>query len=59
LKKNNQHGDKNHLQPALLYLSPACILSVVITALVRGELKELFAYSPNTAASKEETKKDN
>ena len=31
-------------QPALLYLSPACIGSVLLTALVRGEVKELFAY---------------
>ncbi|KAI8323694.1 peptidase A22B, signal peptide peptidase, partial [Martensiomyces pterosporus] len=32
-------------QPALLYLSPACILSVVITALARGELSDVFGYS--------------
>jgi minor histocompatibility antigen H13 len=32
-------------QPALLYLSPACILSVLITGLARGELKEVFAYT--------------
>jgi minor histocompatibility antigen H13 len=32
-------------QPALLYLSPACILSVLLTAAFRGELKELFAYT--------------
>ncbi|KAI9011743.1 minor histocompatibility antigen H13 [Hyaloraphidium curvatum] len=32
-------------QPALLYLSPACILSVLGTAFARGEVKELFAYS--------------
>ncbi|KAJ2959911.1 hypothetical protein NQZ79_g4694 [Umbelopsis isabellina] len=42
-------------QPALLYLSPACILSALITAAVRGELKDLFAYSTeedNEAAKK-------
>lgn len=39
-------------QPALLYLSPACILSVLITAFVRGEMKELFLYTV------EEEKKD-
>ncbi|KAK3812953.1 MAG: signal peptide peptidase-domain-containing protein [Benniella sp.] len=32
-------------QPALLYLSPACILSVLITGLARGEIKEVFAYT--------------
>jgi len=31
-------------QPALLYLSPACILSVLLTALVRGELPLVFEY---------------
>ncbi|KAJ1951187.1 hypothetical protein FBU59_000316, partial [Linderina macrospora] len=30
-------------QPALLYLSPACTLSVIITGLIRGELAEVFA----------------
>ncbi|KAJ2015609.1 hypothetical protein GGI06_003268 [Coemansia sp. S85] len=38
-------------QPALLYLSPACILAVIATAVVRGELAAVFSYS-------EETKKD-
>ncbi|KAJ2334939.1 hypothetical protein GGI00_001615, partial [Coemansia sp. RSA 2681] len=38
-------------QPALLYLSPACILAVVVTAAARGELAAVFSYS-------EETKKD-
>ncbi|KAG2187085.1 hypothetical protein INT44_004755 [Umbelopsis vinacea] len=42
-------------QPALLYLSPACILSTLLTAAVRGELKELFAYS--TEEDNEEAKK--
>lgn len=32
-------------QPALLYLVPACLGSALVTALVRGEFKELFAYS--------------
>ncbi|GAO47824.1 hypothetical protein G7K_2022-t1 [Saitoella complicata NRRL Y-17804] len=43
-------------QPALLYLSPACVLSVVLTALVRGELKAAFAYSEDT--SNKSTKDD-
>ncbi|KAJ1797042.1 hypothetical protein LPJ56_007054, partial [Coemansia sp. RSA 2599] len=30
-------------QPALLYLSPACILSVAATALVRGEVSQVMA----------------
>ncbi|KAJ1868889.1 hypothetical protein LPJ71_012228, partial [Coemansia sp. S17] len=38
-------------QPALLYLSPACILAVVVTAVARGEVAAVFSYS-------EETKKD-
>ena len=32
-------------QPALLYLSPACGLAPLVTALMRGELGELFAFS--------------
>ncbi|GAA5856980.1 hypothetical protein JCM9279_000521 [Rhodotorula babjevae] len=31
-------------QPALLYLSPACVVSVVLCALVRGESAKLWAY---------------
>ncbi|KAI9330885.1 signal peptide peptidase [Obelidium mucronatum] len=33
-------------QPALLYLSPACILSAVGVALVRGDFKALFDFAP-------------
>ncbi|KAK7472532.1 hypothetical protein VKT23_000647 [Stygiomarasmius scandens] len=32
-------------QPALLYLSPACIVSFVLTAVVRGELKEAWHWT--------------
>jgi len=32
-------------QPALLYLSPACILSFLITALIRGELKSAWSWT--------------
>jgi minor histocompatibility antigen H13 len=39
-------------QPALLYLSPACILSALITAAARGEIKDLFEYT--TEEEKEE-----
>ncbi|KAM0791428.1 hypothetical protein ACM66B_005886 [Microbotryomycetes sp. NB124-2] len=31
-------------QPALLYLSPACIISVVGCAIARGELKQLWSF---------------
>lgn len=36
-------------QPALLYLSPACILAVLLVAVVRGELAEVFAYKSEKA----------
>jgi minor histocompatibility antigen H13 len=45
-------------QPALLYLSPACILSVLITAVVRGELKDLFAYTTEEEDKDKKNKKD-
>ena len=32
-------------QPALLYLSPACILSVLLVAAIRGELKALWSFN--------------
>jgi minor histocompatibility antigen H13 len=45
-------------QPALLYLSPACILSVLIVALVRGELSDVFSYEHSTE-DKNDKKKTN
>jgi minor histocompatibility antigen H13 len=53
-------------QPALLYLVPACLGSSFLCAVVRGEVKELLAYSEEEeeeeeAATEEkpaETKKD-
>ncbi|KAI9259335.1 signal peptide peptidase-domain-containing protein [Sporodiniella umbellata] len=45
-------------QPALLYLSPACILSVLITAFSRGELQELWAYKVEETDKKETDKKE-
>ncbi|VDC03596.1 unnamed protein product [Peniophora sp. CBMAI 1063] len=39
-------------QPALLYLSPACILSFVITAAARGEFKEAWSWSDETPEDK-------
>jgi minor histocompatibility antigen H13 len=45
-------------QPALLYLSPACILSFVITAFLRGELTEAWNWiDESETGSKEESKK--
>ena len=45
-------------QPALLYLSPAGILSVLLTALVRGELKEVFAFTTEPSAVDEPEEDD-
>ncbi|KAF8844712.1 hypothetical protein BDN67DRAFT_673149 [Paxillus ammoniavirescens] len=36
-------------QPALLYLSPACILSFVVTAFARGELRDAWTWSDDPA----------
>ncbi|KAJ3040822.1 hypothetical protein HDV00_010437 [Rhizophlyctis rosea] len=44
-------------QPALLYLSPACIFSALITAAARGEIKELFAFSPAESSKKDKNDK--
>ncbi|KAI8099409.1 signal peptide peptidase-domain-containing protein [Halteromyces radiatus] len=44
-------------QPALLYLSPACILSVLITAAIRGELSQVFQYTTEEEKTDEKTKK--
>jgi len=35
----------NHAQPALLYLVPACVGSSFITAVVKGQVKQLFDYT--------------
>ena len=51
-------------QPALLYLSPACILSVTLTALFRGEFNTFWNWTDEDEDSKEkevgkdESKKD-
>ncbi|CAG8473059.1 10630_t:CDS:2 [Acaulospora colombiana] len=44
-------------QPALLYLSPACILSVLITGILKNQLKEVFGYSAESADKKDDGKK--
>ena len=50
----------NAAQPALLYLVPACLGSSLLCAVVRGELKELFAYSEEEEEEEmaEDVKKD-
>ncbi|GAA5983656.1 hypothetical protein JCM10908_000371 [Rhodotorula pacifica] len=46
-------------QPALLYLSPACILAVAVTASMRGESKELWRYvEEEDGSSGEKDKKE-
>ncbi|XP_067625041.1 minor histocompatibility antigen H13 [Eurosta solidaginis] len=47
-----------HAQPALLYLVPACIGTPLLVALVRGELKTLFAYEdhPEEKIEKKDSK---
>ncbi|CAG8546162.1 1669_t:CDS:2 [Funneliformis mosseae] len=44
-------------QPALLYLSPACILSVLVTGIAKNQLKEVFNYTADdkgTAGTEDE-----
>ncbi|KAJ3189859.1 hypothetical protein HDU85_000143 [Gaertneriomyces sp. JEL0708] len=43
-------------QPALLYLSPACIASVLVTGAFRGELKDVWAFAPAEEGNKKECK---
>ncbi|KAH8083767.1 signal peptide peptidase-domain-containing protein [Cristinia sonorae] len=46
-------------QPALLYLSPGCILSFLLTATVRGELKSAWEWSDDPELSSTEKKEEN
>jgi len=39
-------------QPALLYLSPSCMLAFLVTALIRGELKEAWGWSDDPVVQK-------
>lgn len=41
-------------QPALLYLSPLCSLSVLICAAIKGELGELLGYEEEPSEEKDE-----
>ncbi|KAF8520430.1 signal peptide peptidase-domain-containing protein [Hysterangium stoloniferum] len=40
-------------QPALLYLSPACMLSFLLTGLLRGELKQVWRWKDEAEQIKE------
>jgi minor histocompatibility antigen H13 len=44
-------------QPALLYLVPACLGSSFLTAVTRGEVKQMLAYSEEVEDSDSEEKK--
>mmetsp|Transcript_9224 Transcript_9224/g.18786 ORF Transcript_9224/g.18786 Transcript_9224/m.18786 type:complete len:357 (-) Transcript_9224:613-1683(-) len=51
----------NHAQPALLYLVPACLLSSIGCALIRGEARSLLDYSeaePDKVDSDVKTKEE-
>ncbi|XP_013101359.1 minor histocompatibility antigen H13 [Stomoxys calcitrans] len=49
-----------HAQPALLYLVPACMGTPLLVAIVRGELRTLFAYEdhPEEKPEKKENKEN-
>ena len=50
----------DHGQPALLYLVPGCICSILITAVSKGEFKTLMDFSEDeyiTPPEEEEDKK--
>jgi minor histocompatibility antigen H13 len=48
----------DHGQPALLYLVPGCIISVLLTALLKGEMKELVEFTEDKFFPVEDEKKD-
>ena len=48
----------NAAQPALLYLVPACLMSSLGCATIRGELSELLAYSEEPEEEQEEEEKE-
>ena len=45
-------------QPALLYISPACVASVTLTALFRKEVKEVWGWEDGEEERKEREKKE-
>ena len=46
-----------HAQPVLLYLVPACISFPVILAVIKGDLKKMFAYEDHSPQKQEEAEK--
>lgn len=49
-----------HAQPALLYLVPACMGTPLLVALIKGDIKTLFAYEDHPEEKKKEKEsKDN
>ena len=48
----------NAAQPALLYLVPACLGSSFLCATIRGEVKELLAYSEEEEEEEGNSKKE-
>jgi len=49
----------NHAQPALLYLVPSCVLTPLTVALLKGDLKTMFAYQDHPAEEEKKTEGDN
>ena len=47
----------NHGQPALLYLVPGCLLSVLVCSLIKGEFKTMWSFSENIFLEGEEQKR--
>jgi minor histocompatibility antigen H13 len=45
-------------QPALLYLSPACILSVTLVALLRGEFQTFWQFTDEDEEALKKDKED-
>lgn len=45
-------------QPALLYLSPACVGSVTLLAIIRGESSELWGWEDGEEERKERERKE-
>lgn len=46
-----------HAQPALLYLVPACMGTPLLLALLKGDIKKLFAYEDHPEEKPKENKK--
>ena len=45
-------------QPALLYISPACVASIALTALFRKEVKEVWSWEDGEEERKERERKE-